>query len=241
LKLSFIIPAYNEEKLLPTCLRSVEESLRETSFPDLSAEIIVADNNSTDATAYLAEAAGARVVFEPINQISRARNAGARAATGDWIIFIDADCELSPGLLKDLIGLIEAGKYVGCGSVVAMQDMPLWAKLILWLWTRISLIGNLAAGSFVACRADAFHAIGGFSTDLYAAEEIDFSRRLKRHGRLSGQQFTILRSHPLLTSNRKLLLYSRHELLSQLGRLIVRPRSSMKSRRQLGVWYDGRR
>jgi glycosyltransferase involved in cell wall biosynthesis len=255
LKLSFIIPAFNEEKLLPTCLRSVDEAVSalachtfaaasvpaSTPLADISVEIIVADNNSTDATAHVAEAAGAKVVFEAVNQISRARNTGALAASGDWLIFIDADCELSPALLIDVVELIQTDKYVGFGSTVAMPDLPRWANFILWLWTRISLACNLAAGSFVACRAEDFRAIGGFSNTLYAAEEIDFSRRLKTQGQRTGRKFKILRQNPLLTSNRKLMLYSRSELFSQLGRLILRPRRATRSRRRLGVWYDGRR
>src|SRR5947209_5963027 len=73
MKLSVILPAFNEEKLLPGCLASVAAALRACSAPDWSAEVIVCDNNSTDRTAEVARAGGAAVVFEPINQISRAR------------------------------------------------------------------------------------------------------------------------------------------------------------------------
>ena len=62
-------------------------------------ELIVCDNNSTDRTAEIARAAGATVVFEPVNQIARARNSGAAAATGDWLIFVDADSHPSADCL----------------------------------------------------------------------------------------------------------------------------------------------
>ncbi|MEK6246435.1 MAG: glycosyltransferase family A protein, partial [Pseudomonadota bacterium] len=65
-------------------------------------ELIVCDNNSTDDTAGIARAAGARVVFEPHNQISRARNRGAAGAAGEWLVFVDADSSPSPGLFRDL-------------------------------------------------------------------------------------------------------------------------------------------
>ena len=75
--LSIIIPAFNEERLIEHCLRSVSASLAVNDRPGLTSEIIVVDNNSTDNTANLARQAGAGVVFEPINQIGRARNTGA--------------------------------------------------------------------------------------------------------------------------------------------------------------------
>ncbi|MEP6879988.1 MAG: glycosyltransferase, partial [Nitrosospira sp.] len=74
--LSIIIPAFNEERLIEPCLQSVSASLAANDRPGLTSEIIVVDNNSTDNTANLARQAGARVVFEPINQIGRARNTG---------------------------------------------------------------------------------------------------------------------------------------------------------------------
>ena len=83
MKLSVIIPAFNEEKLIGKTLRAIREAAEVFAEMCWEFELIVCDNNSTDRTAELAQAAGARVVFEPINQIARARNKGAEAATGD--------------------------------------------------------------------------------------------------------------------------------------------------------------
>jgi glycosyltransferase involved in cell wall biosynthesis len=82
--LSIIIPAFNEERLIEQCLRSVAASTAANATPGFTSEVIVVDNNSTDKTAELARQAGTQVVFEPINQIGRARNAGAAQATGEW-------------------------------------------------------------------------------------------------------------------------------------------------------------
>src|SRR5262249_59692752 len=103
MKLSIIIPAFNEEKLLPSCLEHVFTAVRANASPDWTSEVIVVDNNSTDRTAAIAHAAGATVVFEPVNQISRARNAGARVAQGDWFLFVDADSALHPATLAELL------------------------------------------------------------------------------------------------------------------------------------------
>ena len=64
MKLSVVIPAWNEEQLLPACLDSVRMAF--AARPDQSPEVIVVDNNSTDRTAEIARAAGAQVVFEPV-------------------------------------------------------------------------------------------------------------------------------------------------------------------------------
>ncbi|PTR16385.1 glycosyl transferase family 2 [Nitrosospira sp. Nsp2] len=120
--LSIIIPAFNEERMIVRCLESIYISLDANHNPGFTSEIIVVDNNSTDGTAHLARAAGARVVFEPINQIGRARNAGAAEAQGEWLMFIDADSILSPGLLSEILRLIEDGNSVGCGSTCVWKD-----------------------------------------------------------------------------------------------------------------------
>jgi glycosyltransferase involved in cell wall biosynthesis len=214
-KISFVVPAFNEEKLLGNCLQSIGAAVRTNARSGFSSEIIVADNNSTDATPSIAKDAGAIVVFEPINQISRARNTGASVATGDWLVFVDADSLLSAPLLADLLVLIDENSCIGCGSIMAMPDLPFWARQMLALWSAISVVCNWAAGSFIACRADAFRTIGGFSTEFYAAEEIDFSRRLKKLVKERKQKFRILRAHPLQTSNRKVVLYSGAEMLQK--------------------------
>src|SRR5205823_2793019 len=91
MKISIIVPAFNEEKLIGETLRRISSATAAFSERGWASEVIVCDNNCSDRTAELARAGGARVVFEPINQIARARNTGAAAATGDWLLFIDAD------------------------------------------------------------------------------------------------------------------------------------------------------
>ena len=231
MKLSVIVPAFNEEKLLGATLACIREATR-----GFGAELIVCDNNSTDRTAEIARESGAKVVFEPVNQISRARNAGAAAAGGDWLVFIDADSFPDRSLFKDLGDAMASGRYVGGGATVRFDEADWLANGAVSVWNLISRTMRWAAGSFVFCRADAFRAIGGFSTELYASEEIDFSRRLKRLGRL-----TILHRHPLRTSGRKLRLYSKREYFSLLLRIVLSGGRALRRRDDLFAWYDGRR
>ena len=178
--LSIIIPAFNEERLITRCLESISTSLAANITPALTSEVIVVDNNSTDDTANLARQAGALVVFEPINQIGRARNAGAAQATGDWLLFLDADSALNPGLVGDILRAIESGKSVGCGCTLRMRGIPWWANAILQLWMGASMLFRWASGALLVCRSDAFRDVGGFTQELYAAEEIRLSKQLKR-------------------------------------------------------------
>src|SRR5262249_53858968 len=169
-----------------------------------SAEIVVCDNNSTDATARIAAEGGARVVFEPVNQISRARNTGARAARGRYLVFVDADTQASPELLRATVSALASGAVCGGGSTIRMEAHR--SGLTRWLvarWNALSARRRLAAGSYVFATREAFFAVGGFSEKVYASEEIWLARALRRWGRARGLDFVILQDHPVLTRGRK--------------------------------------
>lgn len=239
--ISFIIPAFNEEQLIEQCLRSIADAVAANRSYGYTHEVIVVDNNSTDATACLAKRAGACVVFEPVNHIGRARTAGANAARGDWLIFMDADCQLNAGLTGDIFELIKQGRHVGAGSTVYMMDQPWWAEALLKLWTVLSVRLGWMAGALMVCNTAAFREVGGFDLTLYAAEEIDLSRKLKKYGRKHKLKFAILNAHPLETSSRKTRLYSGWEIAGQCLRLILSPFSTLRNKKKLSMWYDGRR
>jgi glycosyltransferase involved in cell wall biosynthesis len=199
-------------------------------------ELIVCDNNSTDRTAQIAHAAGARVVLEPVNQIARARNTGAAHASGDWLLFVDADSRPGAALFDQMLDVMEKAVCVGGGATIALPGAPPFVRAWVGAWNALSRTMQWAAGSFLFCRADVFRALGGFSHELYAAEEIDLSRRLKRMGRV-----VILHRHPLHTSDRKVHLYTWREHLAFLWRMLTGGRRTLRSRDACSVWYDGRR
>jgi len=122
-----------------------------------------------------------------------------------------------------------------------MQGIPWWANSILQLWMGASMLFRWASGAMLVCRSDAFRDVGGFTQELYAAEEIRLSKQLKRWGRQRGLQFTILTQHPLETSARKVALYSVGEIAGQILRVLLHPRRTLQDKKQLSVWYDGRR
>ena len=240
MKISIIVPAFNEEKLIADTVGAIQQAARAFHGHGWETEIVVCDNNSTDATAELARAGGARVVFEPVNQIARARNTGA-AAAGDWLVFVDADSRPTPELFAEVANEIGSGACLAGGCTVQMDERRFIAVGATALWNSISRLTKWAAGSFIFCEAAAFRALGGFSLELFASEEIDLSKRLKKLARKTGKRIVILHRHPLLTSARKVRLYSRGELLRFCASAIFRPRATITNRQACSPWYDGRR
>lgn len=240
-ELSVVVPAYNEEKLLGETLAVLSRGLPAAGFAARQFDITVTDNASTDATARIAEAAGARVVHEPDRQIARARNAGARDAAGRWLLFVDADTRPSVALLSRARALMRAGTVCGGGALVDPAGAGPFARLAIGAWNTVSRSAGLACGAFLFCRADGFRAIGGFDETLYAAEEVDLSWRLARWGRTQHLAFRIITRERLDTSLRKLELYRPAELAAMMARGLLRPHRVLKERRFLDHWYDGRR
>ena len=164
---SIIIPAYNEGRELPATLQAIRAAMAKVSA---SGECIVVDNHSSDDTAEVARAHGADlVVYEPINQIARARNAGAAESRGRYLIFIDADTRIQPELLAEALRQLDHGGCVGGGSVVRFEGaVGLIGRFGIGLWERISKLTRVAAGSFLFCLREAFDDVGGYDEALYA-------------------------------------------------------------------------
>jgi glycosyltransferase involved in cell wall biosynthesis len=181
------------------------------------------------------------VVFEPHNQISRARNKGASVAAGEWLLFVDADSTPSRELFADLKEAIDSGRVLGGGATVAADVDVLSVRAALACWNAMSRSLRWAAGAFVFCEAAALRAAGGFSEELYASEELELSGRLKRLARARGREFRILHRHPLQSSARKFHLYSWGELTRVVLRFLLHPRRMLRSAKECSPWYDGRR
>jgi glycosyltransferase involved in cell wall biosynthesis len=239
--ISIIVPAFNEVAILGETLACIRDAARAFDAAGFSSELIVCDNNSTDRTPDIARDAGARVVFEPINQIGRARNAGASAAAGEWLVFVDADSHPSRELFADVAREIANGKTMAGGSTVAVEHPARAVRFTVAGWNLISRVTRWAAGSFIFCEAAAFRAIGGFNLRLFAAEEIDLFRRLKRLARTRRRSIRILSRHPLRTSPRKAHLYTPREFLSFQLRTILTAGRTLQSADDCALWYDGRR
>lgn len=230
--ISFIVPAYNEELELPSTIAAIREAA-ESAHQEY--EIIVVDDASTDATADVAARAGARVL--PINrrQIAAARNAGAQAARSEILFFVDADTRINSTHIIDAIAALEAGSPGGSARIVIDGAIPLWARIFTKVFCTIYFALNLGAGAFLFTSHKTFAAIGGFNEELFVGEEIFFSCALKKAGR-----FKVLRE-PILTSGRKLRMYSAGKILSRSLAIIACGMRAARSRDRLDLWYDGKR
>lgn len=231
--ISFVVPAYNEEHELPRALESIHHAAAVAAQPY---EIVVVDDGSTDATADIAKAAGATVVPVRLRQIAAVRNAGARAAKGDILFFVDADTWILPAHVTEALAALEAGCAGGGARVVPEGPVPIWGRAFVHIFSAFYFtLANLGAGAFLFTTRENFHAIGGFDPELFAGEEIFFTRAIKQLGR-----FQLLPT-PVLTSGRKLRMHSAGFMFRRLFALIVGGRRAVTSRDKLDLWYDGKR
>jgi GT2 family glycosyltransferase len=170
-----------------------------------------------------------------VRQIAAVRNAGAAAAAGRQFVFVDADTVVNERVVAAAIRALDAGAVGGGARVRWDGAMPPWASALEWMtvvWIRVA---RMAAGCFVFCSREAFHAVGGFSKEHYAGEELYLSRALKRHGR-----FVIL-AESVITSGRKFRTYSLWELTRALLALGWLPWRGLRDRTRLPLWYGARR
>jgi glycosyltransferase involved in cell wall biosynthesis len=201
--LSIIIPAYNEEKYLSHTIKKLVDAIGELDIKASEWEIIVCDNNSSDSTSKIATQLGAKVIFEQENHISKARNAGASIANGEWLLFVDADTYPNNALMKEVLEIIRKDELIGCGVTVLVEGGSTFNQLRMERLNPLFRFLKIAGGAFLLSKKSGFNKINGFSNGLYAYEEFDFIFRLKRYGKRIGKGFEILHKHPVITSGRK--------------------------------------
>lgn len=230
--ISFIVPAYNEEQELPPTIAAIHHAAKKVNQ---QYEIVVVDDASTDATAKIARDAATQVVSINRRQIAAARNAGARVAHGDVLFFVDADTRISAQHVMDAVAALEAGCAGGGARVTIDRSIPLWGLIFLRVFCTIYFALNLGAGAFLFTTRRNFDAIGGFDEQLFIGEEIYFSLALRKLGR-----FKVL-NEPVVTSGRKLRMYSAREILGNSFAVLIRGPRAARSRDRLHIWYDGKR
>jgi glycosyltransferase involved in cell wall biosynthesis len=231
--LSFIVPAHNEEHELPGSLLSIRAAADASKQPF---EIVVVDDDSTDATAEVAKAAGALVAPVNYRHIAAVRNAGARAARGDVLFFVDADTLISPEHVTGALDALGAGCVGGGARVIPEGYVPWWGRLFVQIFSFFYFtVARLGAGAFLFTTRRNFEAIGGFDEQFFAGEEVFFTLALKKRG-----SFKLLR-RPIVTSGRKLRMYSAGRILGLSFAMIVGGKGAARSRDKLDIWYDGKR
>ena len=234
---SFLLPAFNEERLVGRAVESIHRAAGACALDGY--EVIVCDNASTDATAALAAAAGARVVSEPHRQIARARNTAAAASVGRWLVWLDSDAMLTPDVLAATLEEFATGQVCGGGARVALEGAELTASVrrTVAAWNWIAKNFGLAAGSYFFALREGWAETGGFNEAVYAGEELRFALALKKWGRARGLGFRTL-PHAVPSSARKVGQFTSWEVARQLA-LFAWPGNRAR-RDRCAFWYERR-
>lgn len=219
MRFSVIIPAYNEERYLPRLLNSIEVARGNFAGGRDEIEVIVADNDSTDATAKVAAAHGAHVVHVAKRRIGAARNGAARLAQGEILCFIDADSAVHPQSFNAIDERMKNGSYIW-GVTGARLERKSFALLITnYMFMPMVWITGLDIGlSF--CRREDFDAVGGYDEDRLYAEDVKFPLALRNLGRPRGQTLTRLPKVKALACTRKFDQFGEWHYLWMLGHVI---------------------
>ena len=208
-KISFVIPAYNEEALIGKCLASV---LREIRASRADAEVIVVNNASTDQTRDVALSyPGVRVVDEIHKGITWARQAGFEASSGDLIANIDADTMLTPGWIDTVLASFTHEDIIALSGPYLYYDLPIFTRALVRMFylmgycmhifnQHVLHTGAMLQGGNFVLRRDALECVGGFDTSItFYGEDTDIARRMSKVGRIKWT-FAL----PLYTSGRRL-------------------------------------
>jgi glycosyltransferase involved in cell wall biosynthesis len=232
MKLSVIIPAYNEEKYLPATLESIRAALAGLD----EAEVIVVDNESTDGTRVVAERSGAAIVEEHEHNIGKVRNTGGENAAGDVLVFVDADTRVQPGLFENILEVMSDERCFGGSVAVEYEESRRrWVRFYLMAWQFWGRVLKMHQGAAQFCRRDAFRELGGYDPTIYVGEDIEFLWRLAKLARSQPKRgYTTFIAVPAVrTSARR---YSKMGLLRLL--IVTHPITILLAWRIRSVWKD---
>jgi glycosyltransferase involved in cell wall biosynthesis len=241
LRQTLVIPAHNEELLLPRLLDTVDVARARYSFGAGAIEVIVADNASTDRTAEIAAARGCRVVAVAKRVIAAARNGGAAHATSPMLAFVDADTQIHPDTFNGIERALANGRIVGGATGVTLERWSLGIALFYAMMLPFVFITGMDAG-VAFCRRSDFMEIGGYDERRLVAEDVAFLWALKRLGWSRRQWLTRLRSIKAIASTRRFDRYGDWHYFRDMARLGVAlldyPRATDALLRK--YWYDDR-
>lgn len=198
-RFSVVIPARNEEFYLPKCLDALKQSQLHAST---TVEVIVVINRSTDKTEAIARERGALIIANDSKNLAQIRNAGIRAASGQIIITVDADSQMTENMLTEIDRHMSSGQVIGGGVMIVPERLSIGILLTGLCLVPIALRHRISGGLFYFTR-EVFDAISGFNEALSSVEDIDFAVRLRRYGKTTNRRFINLFRAYIITSCRK--------------------------------------
>ncbi len=239
--ISCIIPAFNEETLIGRVIDSIQKAgeyyRREKN---LGIEIIVVDNHSKDRTAEIAQELGAKVVHEPSNNIARASNIGALTATGDFLMFIDADMVVSQDLICGIDENLMNPEVAGGGTRTYCEKWSLGFAVYRTVQDSYRQLFGGFHGVF-HCRRKDFVDLLGFDERNFIAEKVEFYHRLRDHGKLRNQKIQDAARGFVTESDRIVALNGAGRLIGKTLSLCWSPNKKIRDIRFCEPWYDVRK
>jgi glycosyltransferase involved in cell wall biosynthesis len=179
--ISVVIPAFNEEAYLGRTLAGLgRAAVFLLGKENLTTELVVVDNDSSDSTADVARASAAAIVKEMQHNVAKVRNTGARAADGDVLVFVDADTLVPDELLWRIVEVMSEPSCFGGAVDTDYRPVRLSSKIYLRFWRIVGNLTGMAQGATQFCRRDVFLELNGYDETLFMGEDVDFYRRLKR-------------------------------------------------------------
>ncbi|MCY4510840.1 MAG: glycosyltransferase [Acidobacteria bacterium] len=204
MRITIVVPAFNEEAYLTPTLESIRAAADEArASSGVDVDVIVVDNASADGTAALARDLGATVVHEPVQGISRARNAGARRAAGDVLVFFDADVVVPRAVLAAICAAMRDPTCVGGGVDVDYRPRRSFVRLYLRLWWFLARAVGMVQGAAQFCRQDAFAEVGGYDESVWMGEDVEFHWGLRKLAGRTGRNVRFLREPRVTPSCRR--------------------------------------
>lgn len=180
---SVIITTKNEENYLESTLKAIKDQ----TYPNI--EIIVTDACSTDNTVKIARKYTDKVVIKKTN-IAEGKNLGAKHANGKFLVFVSADTILDRNWIKNAIKDFNKENIVMVAGYFSFHERSIGARIYGWLWKLITFSSyrirffHTSGECTIMVRKPKFYSIGGFKNDLINMEDIDFTKRMKRMGKV---------------------------------------------------------
>ena len=204
IKFSIIVPAFNEEKYIGQTLHHINlAKVHLSNRGALSAEILVVDNGSTDQTACVVQSFGAIVVKESVHNIAKVRNTGAKFASGDILLFIDADTLVPKTLLLRISQVMSDPSCLGGAVDTDYRPARLSVRLYLKSWRLLGMLADMAQGAVQFCRRDAYVALQGYDESIYMGEDVDFYWRLRKSAKERGMRICHIQDVKVIPSSRR--------------------------------------
>lgn len=178
-RVTFVIPAYNEERYLPSVLGAIKRYIVQFAY-----EIVLIDNGSSDNTVSIAMANGARVFKDPSKSIGGLRNLGAGEARGKYLVFLDADVVLRPSWEREFLRVLDELERDGrviTGSRYGVRDHAGWIEKHWFSPMTLEKAKYINAGHLIVSK-QVFMEVGGFKESLRTGEDYELCMRAKSQG-----------------------------------------------------------